>query len=54
MQAEQEGRESAERGEDWTANPYHPGTREWFAFEDGRREGGAKDVGPTPGTPAWG
>lgn len=49
---QQAGRESAERGEDWTANPHQRGSREWFAFEDGRREGGAHDTGSTPGSPA--
>lgn len=53
-EAREKGRESAERGGDWRDNPHSHGSREWFAFEDGRREGGAKDVGPAEGTPAWG
>lgn len=48
------GRRVQESGGSWRDDPHRPGTREWFAFEDGRREAGAKDVGPAPGTPAWG
>lgn len=52
--AEQAGRAAQESGGDWRDNPHRLGTREWFAFEDGRRDAGAKDVGAAPGTPAWG
>jgi len=41
-------------GGHWTDNPHRHGSREWFEFEDGRRDAGANDVGLAPGTPAWG
>lgn len=47
------GKQSAENGGARDDNPHRYGSREWFAFEDGRRAGGAEDVGPAPGTPAW-
>ncbi|MDE2102671.1 MAG: hypothetical protein KGL39_35835 [Patescibacteria group bacterium] len=47
------GQESAERGGDWRDNPHALGTRQWFEFEEGRREGGAQDVGPAAGLPPW-
>lgn len=47
------GKESAEKNGSWRDNPHRPGTREYYEFEDGRRDGGAKDVGPAPGTPSW-
>ena len=31
QRAERQGREAA----DWRANPYHPGTVDWFSFQDG-------------------
>lgn len=49
-----QGRKVQEAGGSWRDNPHQPGTRDWFAFEEGRQEAGAKDVGPAPGTPAWG
>ena len=51
--AEDAGRRSHEAGGDWRDNPHAPGTRDWFAFEDGRRDAGATVVGPAPGTPGW-
>lgn len=33
------GRAAARTGEPWIANPHRPGTREWFAHEDGRADG---------------
>lgn len=45
------GKKAQEEGR---PNPHHKGTRAWFAFEDGRAEAGAKDVGTAPGNPAWG
>jgi hypothetical protein len=48
------GRRAHEGGADWRDNPYRHGSADWFAFEDGRRDAGAKDVGTAPGTPAWG
>jgi hypothetical protein len=40
----------------WTENPHRLGSREWFAFEDGRREA-AKERGEAEesreGLPAW-
>lgn len=53
-QAEEAGRQCQQSGGSWRDNPYRVGSREWHAFEDARREAGAKDVGPAPGTPAWG
>lgn len=53
-QIEAEGRQVQEDGGSWRDNPYRYGSREWHAFEDGRREAGAKDVGSAPGTPSWG
>ena len=52
--AYEDGKQTQEQGGDWRDNPHRPGTRDWFAFEDGRRDAGAKDVGPGEGTPAWG
>ena len=51
--AEEAGRKCQEQGGDWRDNDYRRGSREWFAYEDGRRDAGAKDVGPASGTPAW-
>lgn len=48
------GREAQEQGGSWRDNPHRPGSTDWFAYEDGRRDAGATDVGPKPGTPAWG
>lgn len=36
--ANRRGRAAKERGGDWRDNPHTPGTREWFAFEDGLTE----------------
>jgi hypothetical protein len=40
----------------WTENPHRLGSREWFAFEDGRREA-AKERGEAEesreGLPTW-
>jgi hypothetical protein len=52
--AEEAGRRCHEGGGDMRDNPYTKGSRDWFAFEDGRRDAGAKDVGWSPGNPAWG
>jgi hypothetical protein len=52
--AEDEGRKAQEQGGSWRDNPHRPGTRDYYAYEDGRRDAGAKDVGPAPGTPSWG
>ncbi len=52
--AEAAGRAAQEAGGDWRDNPYFKGSRDWFAFEEGRQDAGAKDVGPKPGNPAWG
>lgn len=49
----EEGKKSAECGGTWWSNPYPLCTTKWFAFEDGRRDGEAKDVGPEEGTPTW-
>jgi hypothetical protein len=48
------GKQAQESGGSWRDNPHRPGTRDWFAFEDGRRDAEAKDVGPAEDTPAWG
>lgn len=32
------GRESGQRGEDWRANPYMPGTRAYYEFEESQEE----------------
>lgn len=34
--AREAGQDAAERGGDWRDNPYTPGSREWFEFEDDR------------------
>lgn len=52
--AEEAGKKCQEQGGDWRDNPHRHGSREYFAYEEGRREAVAKDVGPAPGTPAWG
>lgn len=52
--AEDAGRRCHEAGGDWRDNPHRPGSADWFAFEDGRRDAGAADVGPAAGCPAWG
>lgn len=52
--AEEAGKKSQEQGGDWRDNNHRRGSREWFAFEEGRQQAGATDVGPAPGTPAWG
>lgn len=51
--AYEKGRASAEDGGNHNDNTYRYGSREWFACEEGRADGGAKDVGPAPGCPAW-
>jgi hypothetical protein len=49
----EKGLESSQQGGTWRDNPHRPGTLEYYEFEDGRRDGGAKDVGRAPGTPNW-
>lgn len=34
VKARRLGAEAAARGEGWQANPYTPGTRQWFEFDD--------------------
>lgn len=53
MTPHDQGQQSAENGGTWRDNPHQPGSREWYEFEDGRRDGGATDVGPTAGCPSW-
>lgn len=36
--AAREGRESGQKGGDWRDNPYTPGTRQYYEFEDGQKE----------------
>ncbi len=53
-EAEAKGRESGERGERFEeSNDYRRGSREWFAFEDARREAGGPELDRS-GIPAWG
>jgi hypothetical protein len=47
------GKQTQEDGGSWRDNPHRPGTTDYYAFEDGRRDAGAKDVGPADGTPSW-
>lgn len=40
----------------WTENPHRVGSREWFAFEDGRRDAARERGEPEDsreGLPAW-
>lgn len=42
----EEGKKVQEEGGSWRDNPHTPGTASYYAYEDGRRDAGAKDVGP--------
>lgn len=54
-----DARQAADAGQTDSANPYRPGSREYYAWNDGYRDarrasGRPVADGTPPGTPAWG